>query len=333
VLAADVMRRREAVGGLLSLFAAALFATFEPNEALASGRANGRVVESASDSDGLTLELRLGSAPYPDRSGPHADPTVLVFVPAHARVDRSGRVDLVVHFHGHNSVAKEAIVQHRLREQVRASRQNAVLVVPQGPVRTASGDFGKLMRKGGLARLLREVVEVLATKDVGKIARSSGLEDVGLAGAKLPGKVVISSHSGGYRAAAAGATLGGVDVREVYLFDSLYGEVDSFRRFLSAAPKSRKLVSYYVGGRPRELSLELADTLAGSGVAVVRERAGKKLTRAELTRGRAVFLEGSVTHATATWEEFALRDCLFASCLSGRGSKAWHDARDAERAT
>lgn len=281
---------------------------------------------------GTTFELTPKSAPYAASGrgsageGGYGDPTVLLFVPSFFRLPRSKRIDFVVHFHGHHAMAKEVIRTHKLREQLASSRQNAVLIVPQGPVRAADGDFGKLMLKNGLARLLDEITELAARS-------GAALGEASLDGARDAGRVVVSAHSGGYRAAAACALRGGVDAREVYLFDALYGESAAFRDFVMASPERHKLVSYYVGGRPRELSVALADSLAAGGVRVLRERNGARLTREEMVHGQAVFLQGRASHASATYEELALRDCLFASCLVGRGSKAWHADGEARRSS
>ncbi|MBL9021464.1 MAG: hypothetical protein JNL21_04660 [Myxococcales bacterium] len=277
----------------------------------------GLLAASADASVGATHELKPKSAPYPAPNGKYTDSTVLVHVPSFFSVPESKKVDFVVHFHGHMTTAKAAIAAHKLREQLEASRQNAVLVVPQGPVRAADGDFGKLMLKGGLARLLGEVRRQVPA----------------LRAAKQTGRVVLSAHSGGYRAAAACSEQGGVDVREIYLFDSLYGEVESFVRFVTDDPDHHKLVSYSVGGRPRELGAELASRLESRGVDVLRETGAKKVTRGELVDATAAFLFGHATHASATYEELALRDCLFASCLKGKGSRSWHKKRDAARAS
>jgi len=283
------------------------------------------IVASSTTSVGTTFTLSAKHAPFPCEGSAYADSTVLVFVPLQARLTKSKKVDFVVHFHGHNTTSEKAIESHKLREQLRDSRQSAVLVVPQGPVNAAEGDFGKLMKKNGLLRLLEEVRETLATPRADKI-----LGKTSLAESKAIGRVVVSGHSGGYRPAAAVVSRGGVDVREVYLFDALYGDVDAFEHFALAA-KQNKIVSYYVGGVPREKSLQLADKLTNEGVLVKRERGDKRLTREELVKGRACFLSGKGTHATATYEEHALRDCLLASCLVGRGSKAWHEDKQQPR--
>ncbi len=278
-----------------------------------------------SDALGSTIKLSARFAPYPSQGGAYDDATVFLFVPKQARLGKSKRVDFVVHLHGHNTTAEKALKAHKLREQVRESKQSAVLVVPQGPVNAADGDFGKLMLKRGLLRLLDETRQVFERRDVARALGASSL-----AGSRGNGRVVLSAHSGGYRAAAAMAQRGGANVREIYLFDALYGELDAFGR---AVTSGKKLVSYHVGGAPRANSEKLASELKAKGVDVRQEQGSQRLTREDLVKGDACFLMGHASHATATFEEHALRDCLLASCLVGRGSRAWHRDKDKTRST
>src|SRR5262249_26891875 len=88
----------------------------------------------AEDARGLTLAADLEHAPFPAQGAAYQDRTVFVFVPAHYTPPRDGRVSMVVHFHGHNTTAERAMAAHELREQLFDSKQNAILVVPQGPV-------------------------------------------------------------------------------------------------------------------------------------------------------------------------------------------------------
>ncbi|NUP13520.1 MAG: hypothetical protein HOW73_46375 [Polyangiaceae bacterium] len=277
--------------------------------------------------NGTTLTLRAKHAPYPHAGGAYDDPTVFVFVPASYRLPSSKRVDVVVHYHGHNTTAAKALGTHALREQLVESKQNAILVVPQGPVLAADGDFGKLMAKRGVARLLAEVLKLAAGAKASK-----ELGDATLAKADGVGRVIASAHSGGYRAAAAAVQRGGVDLREVYLFDALYGEVATFADFASAGSDVKhKLVSYAVAGVPLANGAKLASILEARGLEPIVEKADRRVSREELVRGRALFLLGKATHATATYEERALRDCMLASCFVGSGTKAWHAKKHERR--
>ncbi len=289
---------------------------------------------TATSDIGTTLTFEPKSAPYPMKGGAYDDPTVIVFVPASFRLGKSKKVDALVHFHGHNTTAKKVLTGHKLREQLAESSQNAILVVPQGPVNAADGDFGKLMLKGGLKALLAEVIKLAGGK-----RPSEALGDASLAGAKGPGRVVVSAHSGGYRAAAGATRRGGVDLREVYLFDSLYDELIAFADFVKPSkdddgerrPK-HKLVSYGVGGAPLANGQKLARLIEARGVDVIEETATERVTREDLVRGRAVFLLGKGVHADATLEEHALRECLRASCFAGH-DKGWLEKKEKPRAS
>ncbi|MFO0550805.1 MAG: hypothetical protein U0271_20595 [Polyangiaceae bacterium] len=325
------MLRRSFMGALLGAFGALGFLTAADDadadaEKAADKKPAHKVVTVEKDKNGVTVTLQCANAPYPVKDGKWDDPTVIVFVPEHFRMKKSGKVDAVVHFHGHLTTARNAIEGHHLREQLTEARQNAILVVPQGPMFARSGDFGKLMLKGGLAKLLKEAVKLVGSS---KEARAQ-LDKATLAGVKDVRRVVVSAHSGGYRAAAAVAQRGRVELREIYLFDSLYGEEDVFEKWLTSK-QGRKLISYSVGGPPHENGKKLAESLKAHGMKVIVEELGSHITREQLTKGRAIFLLGRGTHSGATWQEKGLRDCLFASCLTGHGTAAWHKEKDKKR--
>ena len=148
-----------------------------------------------------------------------------------------------------------------------------------------------------------------------------------------PGMVCLSAHSGGYRVAASCLRDGGLDVSEVYLFDALYGEIDAYRDWVVAGGGKRrhKLVSHYVGGKVRERNLELLAELERRGVRCDHETRPGQLTRAELAKGRAVFLATALTHTGITHELNALRDCLFASGLRRNLGTDWFEKKDEPR--
>lgn len=265
---------------------------------------------------GTTVELHPKNAPFPTKDSEWKDDTVIAYVPEHFVFPSSGNVDVIMHFHGHKTNAWRSIRGNMLREQLIKSKQNAILVVPQGPVFASSGDFGKLMNKGGTAKLLKEVLSLLHKQKV--------FDEK----AKL-GRVIVSASSGGYRPTAMTIKHGGVDLREVYLFDALYGETAIFEGLV--AKKKKKLISYYVGGEPMTNSLAIAGSLKDKGIAVRVEEGETRLTREDLVKGKAIFLRGRASHGTATFEEGALRDCLLASCFKGIGTKEWHKNKKKER--
>lgn len=293
------LRRRT----FLAAVASAAAASFIPQQAGAKGN-GAKVSEVASSKEGTTFTLHLETAPYPLDGSSYKDDTVLAFVPKRYRLPDTGAIDWLVHFHGHRTDAHGAI-SHRLREQLFESNKNAVLLVPTGASHSRDGNFGKLIKRGGLARMLEEARSVLA----------AGPRTSQLFGAKAGGDVLVSAHSGGYLGAAAAAELGGASVREVLLFDALYDRAETFQSFVVAKPAKRKVVSVYVSDTPRAKSLELAEGLAREGVSVVK-RSTRKVTREELANHRGVFLETRSSHSGADWEEGQLRMVLAASCLA-----------------
>ncbi|HET9959861.1 MAG TPA: hypothetical protein VFQ61_35460 [Polyangiaceae bacterium] len=280
------------------------------------------------DQLGTTFYLGLPQAPFATQN--YADDTVIVFVPRTYRFHAAEGVPAVVHFHGHNSSAKRAMVAHSLREQLVDSRQNAVLIVPQLAVFAADSSCGRLAQAGGLAKLLGSALTHAA-----RFGRTALTESRFPDQAKL-GRVCISAHSGGYHAAACSLRSGGVDVSETYLFDALYAESQTFRDWVLERPfepESRhKLVSYFTAGAATEpLNHGLRADLERRGVWVAQEQREGELSRRALSHAGAVFVRTSVGHSAVTWETNALRDVLHASMLPRHLNSKWFAQRDGAR--
>jgi hypothetical protein len=310
------MHRRDV---LAAMAAAGVFSIVRPSLAQASTRLR----SIARDARGTTLVLALDHAPFPAGGAGYRDDSVLVFVPAHYRYQEEEGVAVLAHFHGHNTTAERAAAAHQLREQLADSRQNAILVVPQLAVDAADSACGKLESPGGLVRLLAEALEVTAR--VGRVT----LGDSRFPASAALGTVCVSAHSGGYHAAACSLRSGGVDVRETYLFDALYAELDTFRDWVVARRgeplhRRHKLVTYFVeGGAPDANSGLLRTQLERTGVLCEEERQEGELSRHDLSHGEAVFVRTGLWHSQVTWETNALRDCLYASALPRHLSSDW----------
>jgi hypothetical protein len=311
---------------------------------------SGKLASTKRDAHGATLTFTLEHAPFPAQGTTYDDASVIVFVPRHYRLPPSGRVDAVIHFHGHNTTAREALDHHRLREQMVDSRQNALLIVPQGPVRAADSSGGKLEEQDGLAKMLTELLAELTTAEV-----SRGLGAQSLARATGFRRVCISAHSGGYHVTAACLDRGGVPVNEVYLFDALYGDSDTFRAWLAKPadpPKKKKsrgrrasrhaqpapvrashkkLISYYATATVRANNFALMDKLRADGIDVLHEQKPGELSRAELTKGAAIFIASPLDHGSVTYRRNDLRDCLYASALRRRLKSDWFAHKSGDR--
>jgi hypothetical protein len=291
---------------------------------------NGKLGKTEQSPMGTTLWLGLNHAPFAEVA-PYNDNTVIVFVPSYYRLPKSGLLDVVLHFHGHNTTAQRALEQSALREQLTASKQNAILVVPQGPIMAPDSSGGKLEKPKGLRKLLRELTGVLGSTAVAK-----SLGEASCNGAKDVGMLCLSAHSGGFHVAAACLGQGGHEVSETYLFDALYGDLAAFKTWVLDRKGRRgrgrhKLISYFTWGKTRDNNLTLCASLRAAGIDCLLEEQPGTLSRAELTKATAVFLSAGLAHGEVTFGHNNLRDCLFASGLKRNVPSDWFDAATGPR--
>jgi len=318
--------------GALAGGAAALVVTAVPRTAHADVQSRIRSMDRGSK--GVTFYLELESAPFPAPGAGYRDPTVIVYVPSHFRYNPHERLPVVVHFHGINSTAEGAMNGNQLREQLFDSRQNAILVVPQGPKNAEDTSFGKLQQEGGLSAMLHEITVLLHTREarraLGDAAVGHGSERAHI------GLVCLSTHSGGYHGVAGCLQHGGVEVTEVYLFDALYSDTEVFRDWVikgkgRSQRHRHKLVTYFGGGTTATQSKLLRTQLEKAGVKCASEHKEGELSRGDLTREEAIFVQTSLSHGQVTWESNALRDCLFASALPRHIRSSWFHDKDSSR--
>jgi beta-lactamase class A len=171
--------------------------------------------------------------PHPDRKDgmrrsdgtvfpkfPHyADSSIVVVVPENFKEGPEG-ANVIVHFHGHWNDNLGVLEQMMMPQALFRERVNALLVIPQGPNRAPDSFGGRMEDPGGFERL---VVDVLAT-----------MKSEGVVTSQVPGRVLVSAHSGGYRPAAFALHSGGLGgrVSDVFLFDALYAQEDYFKEWL-----------------------------------------------------------------------------------------------------
>src|SRR6476660_1219413 len=197
-------------------------------------------IEWEKSEDGETAFVPMKSAPFPHKSRekgfvynkvtiprePHyTDSTVGLFIPR--GFHRTPKVNVLVYLHGWSNNVRKAISEYKLREQIAASRQNIILIFPEGPRDATDSGCGKLEDKDGLKHLIEESLATL--RAAGKIDRE-----------KI-GHVLIAGHSGAYRGLACCADHGGLDAElsGVCLLDSSYGNLDMFVNWVQKHPKGR----------------------------------------------------------------------------------------------
>ncbi|MFO0682164.1 MAG: hypothetical protein U0234_08935 [Sandaracinus sp.] len=160
-------------------------------------------------------------------------PDVAVHVPA--GYDACAPQGAVVYFHGFHNCVENAIgstptectpgagarTAHHLVEQLDAAHVNAMLIAVEVAYDQASGATGRLSEDGGLRALLDELFDAHLSAMLGRPTTIDDLDTI-----------VLASHSGGYTAVARGLDRGQLpSVREVMLFDSLYGEIPVYEAF------------------------------------------------------------------------------------------------------
>jgi hypothetical protein len=319
-----------------------------------ASHAAGRLIKVEKGKFGTTYWGEFDHAPFPDFKGRYKDNTIGIFVPSHFcpelikarpkkgkrsfyrcyseatwdklkadghRVSRLSTIDYVVHFHGHSNTVAKAMNNHKLREQFSLSLQNAILIVPQGPVNAIDSAGGKLDSPGGFKRMITEVHHFLRNQ--------------GVIGAKQNIRhLIITSHSGGYRVTASCLKHGGFDVSEVYLFDSLYSNVDDFFRWIRDK-KDRRLVNIYYRDKPRARSRELLGMLREAGISVLNLKESvmdsPEFKRKKLTQHRVIFVETDLGHSGCTRARFNYRDHLFASDLRRVKSTDWFEKKGLDK--
>jgi hypothetical protein len=254
--------------------------------------------DSAQAPNGRTFLLQLDHGVFP-ASASH--PSALVYAPD--GFDATPPLNVVVYLHGFyncvenvvRSSGKACTPGHPVRQayaltaQLEASRKNALLVIPEVAYDQANADPGQLGVDGGLTALIDEVLGKIP--DVGSFT----LDDLG--------RVVVASHSGGYRAAAGAAQRGGLYVNEVWLLDSLYGSTDDFDAWVqsdlgSFGDASRRLADIYTGwGGTLANSQAMAGRAEGwvGADGVVDDRTTSTLSAARLGQG-LVFKRSGLPH-------------------------------------
>lgn len=237
--------------------------------------------EWVEDPWGAHVVLDLPSAPFAGPGAPYDDASVLIAVPPAWDPEE---VAVVTHFHGFYATVEEVDRTQSLHVQLGLSGRDAVLVVPQGPVEAADGDFGQLDEPGGHARLVRDVLSVLY--------RDGWVRSVEL------GPQVLSAHSGGYDVTAEVLEEGGLPVDVVHLYDALYARADTFADFVAAGGVLRSV--YTAGGGTDEDNEALRRRLAGEGVEVCEGD-----TDAELARCRVTITYSGASHDGCVSEERA----------------------------
>jgi hypothetical protein len=266
----------------------------------------GTVIMTTSDHTMFPHEKRANGHTYEGKAYPadvhYGDRTVAIFVPKGFRAGDA--TDLVFYFHGWRNNVDDTLAKYRVAEQLAASGVNAVLVLAEGAKNAPDSFGGKLEETGVFSRLVSDVLATLKAR--------------GMIGSTKPGSIVLAGHSGAHRVMAFILTRGGLtaNIREVYLFDALYGQSEKFAHWIDRF--AGKLVDIYtVEGGTRDQSLDLMDDLRAWDIPFVAVPESA-LTQDLLRKNRLVFIDSPLEHDDVVAKNEQFRAFLTASALTRR---------------
>jgi hypothetical protein len=266
----------------------------------------GTMIVTTSDHTMFPHEKRAQGHTYEGKAYPadvhYSDRTVAIFVPKGFRA--GDETSLVFYFHGWRNDVDDTLKQFHVAEQLAASGVNAVLVLAEGPRNSPDSFGGKLEETGVFASLVNDVLSTLKAR--------------GVVASTKPGSIVLAGHSGAYRVMAFILTRGGLtpNIREVYLFDALYGQTEKFAHWIDRS--GGKLIDIYTPeGGTRDESLSLMDDLRAWDIpfAAVPEGA---VTPDLLRKNRLVFIDSPLEHNDVVAKNEQFRAFLTASSLPRR---------------
>jgi hypothetical protein len=175
----------------------------------------------------------------------------------------------IIYVHGYFTDADEAWEQHRLQEQFREARQNALFIVPEAPVSNAD-----TVKWEDVSELLIEVRRMTRMK--------------------LPdGPLIAVGHSGAFRTLAPWLASRRVD--QIILLDGFYQSPDDFKAWLVSHPRARSHRLILVGYETADRCEQFAQ---GFRNAVVRQEiptSARRFTYAE-RHARLLYLKSQFGH-------------------------------------
>lgn len=177
------------------------------------------------------VECRRGAFPHPSRSrgfryngvnyplkGHYDDSSAAIFIPDNFNPKKEFR--LLFYFHGWKTTVERSLSDFNLPQQVVESGSNVILIHPEMAKNAADGFGGHFEESDYFKGFLEEIVNFLVEHKI--------IERV------KPASILLAGHSGAYRVIASILAKGGVAhlVKEVYIFDGLYGGNSHFLNWL-----------------------------------------------------------------------------------------------------
>ena len=243
----------------------------------------------------------MGNQFYPTAKH-YNDSSVALFIPKGFRP--TDAVDFVVHIHGWWNNIDTALKRYLLPQQLTESGKNAILVIPEGPRNAPDFFWGKLEDPAGFKKFIEDVADYLFR--------------TGKTTTRNVGNVILSGHSGAYHPISYALMQGGVPekIREVYLFDALYGQTEKFAHWIDHSQGKMVVIYTDSGGTKHETESLMGDLRACKIPYLAGDETS--ISPRDLSKHRLVFLHTDLGHDMVVHYRLEFRDFLRASCLSDR---------------
>jgi len=249
---------------------------------------------------------------YKDKNYPadkhYSDSTVAIFIPKKFKETES--VDFVVHFHGWFNHVENVFSQYQFAEQFTEANRNAILVIPEGPKDAPDSFGGKLEDTDGFKRFMDEVLLTLRAR--GHLKKSE------------VGKIILSGHSGGYHVISAILDRGGIAdrVKEVWLFDALYGQTEYFTNWFGKYSDIRLLNIYTENGGTKHETESLMTELKKQNTPFLATTENK-IWPQQLQSNKLVFIYTDLAHDDTPDKHRTFREFLQTSFLADNKANAF----------
>jgi len=230
----------------------------------------------------------------------YRDSSVAIFIPQGFQPGET--TNFVVYFHGWRNNIDSTFTQFNIAEQFADSKINAILIHPEGPKNAPDSFGGKLEEADTFKCLIEEVIDLLI--------KSKKIKT------KEIGKIILAGHSGAYRVMSFILLRGGMTqhIKEVYLFDALYGQTEKFSYWLDHS-RGRLINIFTEEGGTKHESQSLMDDLQAWGIPFL---ALKELdvTTSDLLKNRILFISSDLEHNDVIAKRNQFRTYLQTSSLS-----------------
>lgn len=215
-----------------------------------------------------------------DAAKHYMDSSVLIITPK--KLNANKKIDLLFWFHGWQNNIDSAAKRFELIKQFEATHLNAILVLAETAKNAPDSYGGKLEYNNTFKELVADILKKLKKeKSISKKCQ--------------PGNILLAGHSGAYRVMAHILQNGNMPIREVILFDALYGQTEKYLNWIQSDISHRLINIYTNGGGTDGESKELVKQLLKLNISTVAIEENE-LTPQLLLEQKIVFIHSLHLH-------------------------------------